>query len=120
MKKHLLLLFLFFTSSVFAEELILKVKNSPCIAGWIYQNGSLENSYCLYEKNHIILASSLLMYQMQNPILHVFKEGEKDIISVHFSLSNKTFISLDESGILTERSFANAKYSKKKTCARKT
>ena len=46
------------TTALAAEELILKVKENPTIVGWVYQPGKLENSYCLYERNYMILAST--------------------------------------------------------------
>ena len=93
-------------TSLIAEELILKVKESPTIAGWVYQKGELENSYCLYERNYMILASANVDIKIKNPILNIFKEHEADILSSSFSISNKRFISLDSQGMLIERMFA--------------
>ena len=91
-----------------AEELILKVKENPTIAGWIYQKGQLENSYCLYERNYMILANANISLKVSNPILHIFKEHESDILSSSFSISNRHFVSLDSSGMLIERMFADS------------
>ena len=95
-------------TSLIAEELILKVKESPTIAGWVYQKGELENSYCLYERNYMILASANVDIKAKNPILNIFKEHEADILSSSFSISNKRFISLDSEGMLIERMFADS------------
>ena len=90
-----------------AEELILKVKNNPILAGWVYQKGNLENSYCLYERNYMILASANIDLMVNNPILKIFKEHGSDILSSSFSISNKHFVSLDSNGVLVERMFAD-------------
>jgi len=94
-------------ASLEAEELILKVKENPKLAGWIYQKGKLENSYCLYERNYMIFASANADWQGSNPILNIFKEHVADILSSSFSISNKRFVSIDSNGVLIERMFEN-------------
>lgn len=93
--------------TIAAEELILKVKENPQIAGWVYQKGKLENSYCLYERKYLILARANVDITVQTPILNVFKEHEANILASSFSISNKRFVSLDADGFLVERTFAN-------------
>ena len=82
--------------------------------GWVYQKGKLENSYCLYDRNYLLLANGSAISYNQNPILSIFKEHEAEIISSNFSISNTHFVSLDANNTVIEHSFSDESYSKKR------
>ncbi len=104
-KYYCFVFFLILNPFLFSQELVLKVKSEPNVVGWIYKNGELENSYCIYERNYLILASTAKQKKLS--ILNIFKEHSSPIISSNFSLSNMKFVSLDEEGKLIERRFDN-------------
>ena len=87
-----------------SQELILKVKNPANVVSWVYQKGLLENSYCLYDDNYLIFASSL---DVQKPIIHIYKEHFSSIVSTSFYISNKQFVALDDQNIVLEAKFEN-------------
>ena len=102
-KKYLYVSIMFFTSVfLFSQELILKVKNHANIIGWVYQKEKLENSYCLYDDNYLIFASST---DQQKPIIHVYKEHTSPIISGNFYISNTQFVALDDANTVLEAKF---------------
>ena len=102
-KKYLCAFLMFFISVLLSsQELILKVKNPPTIAGWVYQKGALENSYCLYDNNYLIFASST---NQQKPIIHIYKEHYPSIISTSFHISNSQFVALDNENTVLEAKF---------------
>ena len=98
MKKIVFFVFLLSTSFLTSQELILKVKDKPCIIGWVYQKGKFENTYCLYERNYIILANASSTSSNTSPILNIFKEHEVPVVSSNISFSKPHIISLDEGG----------------------
>lgn len=103
MRKYLLMpLMFFFTVFLFSQELILKVKNSANIIGWVYQKERLDGSYCLYDDNYLIFASST---NQQRPIIHIYKEHSSSIISSNFYISNAQFVALDDENVVLEARF---------------
>lgn len=100
--------------TLFCESLILKVKGPANIVGWVYKGGKLENSYCLYDRNYLLLARASDASYNQNPIFNIFKEHEDKIISSNFSISNTRFVSLDVNNTIVEHSFTDESYSKKR------
>ena len=102
-KRYLCASLMFFVSAfLFSQELILKVKNHANIVGWVYQKEKLEDSYCLYDDNYLIFASSK---NQQKPIIYVYKEHSYSIISGSFYISNKEFVALDSENEVLEARF---------------
>lgn len=94
---------MFFASALlFSQELILKVKNHANIVGWVYQKENLEDSYCLYDDNYLIFASST---NQKKPIIYVYKEHSYSIISGSFYISNKEFVALDSENMVLKARF---------------
>lgn len=112
MKKISFFIFLLSASLLASQELILKVKDKPCIIGWIYQKDKLENTYCLYDRNYVILANSSYISSDASPILDIFKEHEKEVISANFSFSKPHIISLDAGGKIVNRSLVDEGHTK--------
>lgn len=99
-----------------SQELILKVKNPANIVSWIYQKGKLENSYCLYDDNYLIIASSVDYYK---PIIHIYKEYSSSVVSTSFCISNKQFVALDEQNTVLEARFDDLEKPKKRKITEK-